>query len=66
MTNDRLNVKFYYPEILNYAMVQSQKTEPASLDISSPEELHDVAIVIGGGHDSCGKHRNLQGHQDNA
>lgn len=49
MTNDRLNVKFYYPEILNYAMVQSQKTEPASLDISSPEELHDVAIVIGGG-----------------
>lgn len=48
MTNDRLNVKFYYPEILNYAMVQSQKTEPASLDISSPEELHDVAIVIGG------------------
>lgn len=48
MTNDRLNVKFNYPEILNYAMVQSQKTEPASLDISSPEELHDVAIVIGG------------------
>lgn len=48
MTNDRLNVKFEYPEILNYALVQSRKTEPASLDISSPEELHDVVISISG------------------
>ena len=48
MTNDRLNVKFEYPEILNYALVQSRKTEPASLDISSPEELRDVVFTVSG------------------
>ena len=48
MTNDRLNVKFDYPEILNYALVQSQKTEPASLDISSSEELRDVVFTVSG------------------